>query len=329
MVIGEIENSLKRTQEIEGKSRRGMDLIRERYSLEQWGKQIGKVIEEIRPGSKNVLLLGTTALTEPHGPAVWSENLLTYLGGTNLRGRYVYPYENIQPLIPIPNTYSGERLTPEVEAGILNDLSVFTRSVMAISTETDLSVIMQAEDVLIRLAHNQNAIRVLSSQRAYNTFSSAVLEAGYDPLELSYQSLVFDEENIYGTLIKPYLKVARWLHLLQTDLPEADVIITHGTLNPLLGIREKRENGKALIHVDHVLASEEPLLKGILDNNYYTDTERGWFANMNTLARRMAFMRADRYLALWPANHRIAVEHYGMPEGKVVYIPNGINEKSV
>ena len=296
--------------------------IQSNYSLECWGRQLANVFEDVQPHSQNVVLLGTSPLDGPHGPATWSRNLMRYLDTTGWKGQYVYSKDIMQPLaqradMPLKNEI--------VQKNILEHLHIFVSSILKIrEEEINQEAINSAYNALICLSYSTEAPNVLTTREAQNAFNLAVVSSGFDPTDIHYPSTVLDEVNIYRNTINPFLKLVRWIHLLKQPLPEAGVIVSQGTLHPLLALREKQQKGTPFIHVDHILASDETLLRGITNNGFYSDLEKKWFVALNTFLRRLTFSNLDRYIALWPVNQKVASLQFGLEPDKIIYIPNAV-----
>lgn len=315
-IVGTIGQAVSRRPLMQVQAQTAKKFVEEHYSFDQWGEKISAAVDSVQPQSRSLLLLGTTHLIDPHGPVVWSRNLITYFQSRQRQADYYYPEEVMIKVSPNPLSADSVTLAP---------LEQFTRlAIKASHIGWNPSSVEAATRALIDFGSHPQASAFLASEEAKAMFYRKASDNDFDPLTLSYETLIFDEVDIYGILLKPHLKLARWLKLMQVPLPENQVIMSNGGIFPLLAIREKIRRGTPFIHVDHVLASDEPLLRGINDSDFYTPAEKQWLLSLNSLVKKATYLFLDRYLALWPVNARIAAE-LGVASEKICYIPNAVS----
>jgi len=299
--------------------------VNDNYGLEKWGKCYKQLLKGIKPDFRSVLILGTGPLTAPHGPAVWSRNLLKYAQNDS---------EIDADYVTLPNS-SSVIFNREAEIDCSKDESMAVCHSLEETIKTVLSVnpdcrptnqtVDQFVSNLTELSKNPNAVAILSSKVAEKTTQSAFEHCGITQDQILYPVIACDEVTSYGRPVRPMFKLVHLIESLQKELPESDVNISFGKPHVLVAVKEKVQRGTPFIYVDHVLASDEPLLQSILDSEYYSQQEKSWFQRLHALIKSTIRRYADKYVALWEINQNIAIKQLGIDPEKITLIPNGVD----
>lgn len=328
-LVNQVVEETQKTEFMNKAAASARNFVEERYGLNQWGSSMIAMLREVKPGSSSFTILGTAPLDSPHGPSSWSQNLLAYSSK--------YPdskigYESLYTSRPIlfqtePTGNFNADYSPSEIRKVQTDLGNLISTVMNTPSELEIldPIIDEFVVSLLNLSRHPGAIDILSHPDTKVAAQEAFAQFGMSEKQILYPIIACDELTSYGKPIRPLLRLAHIVEILQKDLPPADVNISFGTVHPLLAIREKVEKGTPYVYVDHILASQEPLVTAFMNSNYYSEEEKSWFSKIHSLIRKATQKHLDKYVALWEINQNIAIKQLGIPKEKVALLPIGVN----
>ena len=322
-VASNILTQAESNEELKQSGQPAQQFVEKEYGLEKWGQRLISEIKKLKPESQKILILGTAQLDSPHGPSSWSRNLLKFsssLGETKVD--YVALHASNSIIFQ-----SADEKSNEEEMNVHNILSEVINTVMSVPSEGKIpdSMLDKFVGQMIKLSNISNSVSTLSKGTAKNIAQKEFAKYGISEKQILYPLIACDEVTSYGKPVRPLLRLTHIIEMLQKTLPQSDINISFGTVHPLIAIKEKIENGIPFVYVDHILASDEPLIEAFLNSNYYSKEEKQWFSSLHKLIRQATQKYMDRYIAMWEINQNIAVKQFGIPKEKVVLIPNGID----